>query len=106
MERCEDAETMVYCKLPSPFPSSLLNEANEPQMFFGIIILVLLITLGLFNSTNLPTGMNADVWIYNNMWGREEFSVCSGPLGPGGLRGSILGWTDGIFQGRASTYFG
>lgn len=75
-------------------------------MFFGIIILVLLITFGLFNSTNLPTGMNADVWIYNNMLGGEELSVCRGSLRPGGLRGSILGWTDGLLQGWGSTYFG
>lgn len=50
--------------------------------------------------------MNADVWIYNNMLGGEELSVCRGPLRPGGLRGSILGWTDGILQGWGSTYFG
>jgi hypothetical protein len=75
-------------------------------MFFGIIILVLLITVGFLNSTNLPQGMNADVWIYNNMLGGQELSVCRGSLHPGGLRGSILGWTDGMLQGWGTTYLG
>jgi hypothetical protein len=75
-------------------------------MFFGIIILILLITFGVFNSTNLPTGMTSDVWVYNEILGSGDLSVCRGSLNPAGLRGAILGWTDGLLQGWGSAYLG
>jgi hypothetical protein len=75
-------------------------------MFFGVIILVLLITFGFFNSSNLPLGITSDVWVYNTILGGQDLSVCRGSLHPGGLRGSILGWTDGMLQGWGSTYLG
>jgi hypothetical protein len=75
-------------------------------MFFGIIILIVIITFGIYNSSNLPNGITKDVWIYSDNLGSGEVSVCRGTLFPGGLRGSILGWTDGMLQGWKTVYFG
>jgi hypothetical protein len=75
-------------------------------MFFGIIILIVIITFGIFNSSSLPAGMTKDVWVFSDNIGGGEVSVCRGGVHPAGLRGSILGWTDGMLQGWKTVYLG
>jgi hypothetical protein len=75
-------------------------------MFFGIIILIVIITFGIYTSGSIPNGMTKDVWIYSDNQSLGDVSVCRGSLHPGGLRGSILGWTDGMLQGWKTVYLG
>lgn len=75
-------------------------------MFFGIIILIVMIQSSLYSSSNLPDNAAKDVWVYRNDTGAGSLSVCRGNLHAGGLRGSVLGWTDGLLQGWGSVYTG
>jgi len=99
-----------WCTVGLPFSCALtlfMTQANmTTQMFFGIIILILVATFGVFNSSNLPIGMTKDVWVYRNDPGSADVSVCRGSLHAAGLRGSILGWTDGFLQNWDTAYFG
>ncbi|KAF2195800.1 hypothetical protein K469DRAFT_649992 [Zopfia rhizophila CBS 207.26] len=75
-------------------------------MFGGVLILVMLIAYGVFNANRLPPGVTNTVWIYRKepceMLGR----VCQGNLKSPGLRGMIIGWSDGLFDSWGSVYHG
>jgi len=75
-------------------------------MFFGIIILVVIIMMGYFDTSTLPVGMTKDIFVYGNDPGSGSVYVCHGTVTPGGLRGAIIAWTDGILQSWKTVYSG
>ncbi|ORY10195.1 hypothetical protein BCR34DRAFT_355411 [Clohesyomyces aquaticus] len=75
-------------------------------MFGGVIMLILLITLGVFNANRLPEGVTSKVWIYRKEPMALAGRVCQTHLTSPGLRGMIIGWTDGLFEAWGSVYEG
>jgi hypothetical protein len=75
-------------------------------MFGGGIILIVLISISASNSIRLPEGITETVWIYRKDPSTAAGRVCQGTLKYPGLRGSLIGYEDGIFSGWSATYFG
>lgn len=75
-------------------------------MFGGVILLVLLITLGVFNANRIPEGVTSHIWIYRKEPATAVGRVCQTILKSAGLRGMIIGWTDGLFESWGSSYVG
>lgn len=72
-------------------------------MFGGLAVLGLILVFGVVYSTILPPGISEKVWIVTDA---GAVTVYQGELGTAGLRGAMIGWNDGVFQGWGSTYFG
>jgi hypothetical protein len=75
-------------------------------MFTGIVILIVLVIGGYNNSTTLPPGMTQSILVYMNDKSADALTACRGDIFPAGLRGAILGWTDGVFNSWNTTYYG
>ena len=72
-------------------------------MFGGLAVLGLILVFGVVYSTILPPGISEKVWIVTDA---GAVTVYQGKLGTAGLRGAMIGWNDGVFQGWGGTYFG
>ena len=72
-------------------------------MFSGVAVLGLILVFGVVYSTILPPGISEKVWIVTDA---GAVTVYEGELGTAGLRGAMIGWNDGVFQGWGTTYFG
>lgn len=75
-------------------------------MFGGILMLVLLISFGVSYSSRLPPGVTDVVWVYRKEPGADVGRVCQVNLKSPGLRGMIIGWTDGVFASWGDSYHG
>lgn len=75
-------------------------------MFGGVIVLIILICYGVFTSRQLPAGITETVWIYRKEPHDAFGRVCEVRLWNSGLRGMILGWSDGLFSSWGYTYYG
>ena len=75
-------------------------------MFTGIIILILIATFGVFNSMQLPGDITQSVIVYRDDLSTDTRGACRGTIYAAGLRGAILGWTDGVFNVWNTTYYG
>ena len=72
-------------------------------MFSGVAVLGLILIFGVVYSTMLPPGITENVWVVTDA---ATVAVFAGKLGTAGLRGAIIGWNDGVFEGWSTTYFG
>ncbi|KAK6200656.1 hypothetical protein LQW54_009617 [Pestalotiopsis sp. IQ-011] len=54
----------------------------------------------------LPSGVPEVVWVFRKEPSLGIETVCRGVVTPAGVRGSIMGWTDGFLSNWGSTYFG
>lgn len=72
-------------------------------MFSGVAVLGLTLVFGIVYSTILPPGISEEVWVVTDAGAVTVYQV---QLGTAGLRGAIIGWHDGVFQGWGTTYFG
>ncbi|KAF2034632.1 hypothetical protein EK21DRAFT_55852 [Setomelanomma holmii] len=83
-------------------------KAQRPwlTMYGGVIVLVILVAFGVFNANHLPKEVTEAVWIYRKEESRALGRVCRGQLSPGGLRGMIIGYMDGLFESWKSAYQG
>ncbi|KAH8745329.1 hypothetical protein BGZ57DRAFT_918599 [Hyaloscypha finlandica] len=75
-------------------------------MFGGVIVLVIIICYGVFTSRQLPAGITETVWVYRKEPHDAFGRVCEVHLWNSGLRGMILGWSDGLFSSWGHTYYG
>jgi hypothetical protein len=75
-------------------------------MFSGIIILILIATFGVFHASQLPADITQSVFVYRNDLSADTLAACRGDIFAAGLRGSIIGWTDGVFEAWNTTYYG
>jgi hypothetical protein len=75
-------------------------------MFTGILMLIILAIVGYNNSLTLPEGITQSLYVYMEDVGANSVTTCHGDVFPAGLRGAILGWTDGVFNAWNTTYYG
>ena len=76
------------------------------SMFGGALTLIILIYYGANYANDLPPGITDVVWIYRKEPMADIGRVCQGRLKSSGLRGMIIGWTDGLFDNWGTTYHG
>ncbi|KAH8748381.1 hypothetical protein BGZ57DRAFT_835419 [Hyaloscypha finlandica] len=74
------------------------------SMISGILILVVILIFGVVEASNLPKGITERVWVVMKVG--NNVAACSGSLTPAGLRGAVIGWTDGLLQSWGAAYFG
>ncbi|EON61612.1 hypothetical protein W97_00827 [Coniosporium apollinis CBS 100218] len=75
------------------------------SMIGGVLVLVVMAVVGQINASSLPQGMGT-VWVYRREPSLGAMTVCQGRLADAGIRGSILGWTDGFLNSWGTTYYG
>ena len=75
-------------------------------LFIGPLIFFILIYYGTTSANQLPKGVTDVVWIYRKEPMADLGRVCRGSLKSPGLRGMIIGWTDGLFDSWGSLYHG
>jgi hypothetical protein len=76
------------------------------SMFTGVLILFTVMLFGIFASSTLPLGITEQVIIFRFEPSLGGMTACRGKLTPAGIRGSIIGWSDGIFHSWNQVYFG
>lgn len=74
------------------------------SIFLGMLVLLVTLICGLFFASELPPEMTKSVTVV--MESREFVGSYNIILTNAGLRGAILGWSDGLFKSWRSTYFG
>lgn len=75
-------------------------------MAAGVIVLVVLVYAGRVNADEVPKGVTRTVWIYRKEESRSLGRVCKGELSPPGLRGTMIGYMDGLFESWGGVYDG
>jgi len=73
-------------------------------MFTGNLVLVVVIVIGVFQSQNLPKTVSETVTIYKYEPSLRLATACMGELTPYGVRGAIIGWTDGFLKSWGEAY--
>jgi hypothetical protein len=73
------------------------------SLFFGLLAMFIVAGFSGIHSMSMPDGINQRVLVVTN---ETSPFVCVGNLHAAGLRGSVLGWTDGVFESWSSVYFG
>ncbi|KAF2675875.1 hypothetical protein K458DRAFT_482123 [Lentithecium fluviatile CBS 122367] len=76
------------------------------SMFGGALVLIILIYYGAETANHLPPGVTDVVWIYRKEPKADIGRVCNVYLKSPGLRGMIIGWTDGLFDSWGPIYHG
>ncbi|KAG4264718.1 hypothetical protein FPRO03_00002 [Fusarium proliferatum] len=73
-------------------------------MFSGNIVLLVLIIVGVFQCQHLPKKIDQSVTVfeYQKELGQSVTSIAR--LTPYGVRGAVIGWTDGFLQSWGETY--
>jgi hypothetical protein len=76
------------------------------SIFTGLLILVILLLFGVYTASTLPGEITKKVVIFRVEPSLGGMTVCQAALTPAGVRGSILGWSDGFFNDWNQTYYG
>jgi hypothetical protein len=104
---CEVADTvLMMCTTSETNWREVKAQRPWLTMFFGVIMLVILIVKGWGNAGSLPRGLTEAVWVYRKEASRTMGRVCKGKLNAPGLRGMMIGYMDGLFQNWGSVYDG
>jgi hypothetical protein len=93
------------------FVTSSYRSANKVKMrrpwstmILGQLLIVFVCIYGCIHAYNLPGSITKDITIITQ--DGNNLTVCSATLAAAGLRGSIIAWTDGVFSGLGSLYYG
>ncbi|KAH6887614.1 hypothetical protein B0T10DRAFT_562826 [Thelonectria olida] len=73
-------------------------------MFAGNIVLLVLIIVGVFQCQHLPRNVDKNVTVYEHNKALNESYTCVAHLTPYGVRGAVIGWTDGFLTSWGDTY--
>ncbi|KAF9774616.1 hypothetical protein IL306_007339 [Fusarium sp. DS 682] len=73
-------------------------------MFSGNIVLLVLIIVGVFQCQRLPKDIDQNVTVFEHIEGLNESFACIAHLTPYGVRGAVIGWTDGFLESWGDTY--
>jgi membrane-bound metal-dependent hydrolase YbcI (DUF457 family) len=73
------------------------------SIFIGLALMLTVAGMSGIHSMSLPEGINENTTLVK--YDGSPFS-CTIHLAAGGLRGSILGWHDGVFGSWGALYFG
>ena len=81
------------------------KEMRRPwaTMISGVAILGVIFTFGIIYAHQLPKGINQTVWVVVNI---DEPYIYKVSLISQGLRGTLIGWCDGLFSVLGLSYFG
>ncbi|KAF8243920.1 hypothetical protein K440DRAFT_663820 [Wilcoxina mikolae CBS 423.85] len=81
------------------------NKHERPwfTMIFGLVAILAVMVFSILQAYTLPPGMTKDVLVANQA--DKEF-LCRGALNPPGLRGSNIGWWDGLMHGWGCAWYG
>jgi energy-coupling factor transporter transmembrane protein EcfT len=74
--------------------------------FGGMIILIILLMKGVEYADRLPNGISEGVIVFRYDPSLNAHSVCKAHLKTPGLRGAIIGYSDGLFSSWGETYLG
>lgn len=72
-------------------------------IFSGLIVLIITLIYGVNYSNTPPPGISARTTVLIDVQGPASYT---GNLTSAGLRGTIIGWNDGLFESWKETYFG
>ena len=72
-------------------------------MLAGVVVLFVTLFNGVNYASTLPPGISSRVTVAMDAAGPSSYV---GNLTTGGLRGTIIGWSDGMFESWTKTYFG
>ena len=72
-------------------------------IFTGIIVLIVTLLYGVLYSSSLPPAVTTRIMVLSDIEGPASYM---GRLTSAGLRGTIIGWNDGLFESWKGTYFG
>ncbi|KAH6708417.1 hypothetical protein EV126DRAFT_110581 [Verticillium dahliae] len=75
-------------------------------MILGNGVLISILIAGIISSSDLPRYVDRTVWVFKYERSVDTASVCRGTLISAGVRGSIIGWTDGFLHSWGETYSG
>jgi hypothetical protein len=73
-------------------------------MFAGNAILLAVLITGVFQALSLPYQINKHLSVFRYEGSIGAATVCSASILPPGVRGSIIGWTDGFLNSWGETY--
>ena len=74
------------------------------SIFLGMVVLLVTLICGIFFASELPPEITKSVKVITESEGRVgSYDIV---LINAGLRGAILGWSDGLFENWRTTYFG
>ncbi|SCV33874.1 uncharacterized protein FFB14_04740 [Fusarium fujikuroi] len=73
-------------------------------MFSGNIVLLFLIIVGVFHCQHLPKKIDQSVTVFEYQKELGQSVTCIARLTPYGVRGAVIGWTDGFLQSWGETY--
>ena len=76
------------------------------SMLAGNVILVAMLITGVFAASQLHKQVARLVWVFKYEPSVQAASVCLGTLKSHGVRGAIIGWTDGFLRSWGDTYEG
>jgi hypothetical protein len=72
-------------------------------MIGGLIALGVVLVYGINYAETLPDGISEKIWIVEDGGTPGFYNI---QITAGGIRGELLGWTDGVFSSWNQTYFG
>ncbi|KAF6824975.1 hypothetical protein CMUS01_10012 [Colletotrichum musicola] len=75
-------------------------------MLAGNAVLVAILVVSAIDSSQLPDGVGRTVWLFKYDQSIRSATVCRGTLISAGVRGSIIGWTDGFLNSWGRVYGG
>lgn len=74
------------------------------SIFLGMAVLLVILICGILFASELPPGITESVKVIMESKGKVgSYDIV---LNVAGLRGTILGWSDGLFENWRTTYFG
>ena len=73
------------------------------SLFFGVAVLSFMVGMGVYQAQSSPlpheNGQGMPILVNGTFEG-----VCRSDLFPGGLRGTIIAWSDAVFKGLGNVY--
>ena len=94
---------ILACVNGSPRWRGVKMKRPWATMFSGVIVLFVTLLYGVIYASTLPPGITERVTVVMDVQGPASYS---GYLTGSGLRGAVIGWSDGFFSSWNVTYFG
>jgi hypothetical protein len=100
----------IIMKLSHWYPGSCLQMINPERPWFttiaGLFIYVVLASGGVELANHLPDGITERVLVLRYESSLDVFTVCESKMVSPGLRGAVIGYTDGLFNSWGPAFFG
>ena len=101
---CEIIDILILSIVASEWkPLGVKMRRPWCTMFSGITVLLVTLVFGKLYADDLPPGITHKVWVVSKSVTPKLYSA---QLESAGLRGAIIGWSDGLFESWGLDYFG